>query len=287
MSRLIVKNLPTTISEQKIRDLFGQKGEITDVQLKHKDGKFRKFGFVGYKEEASAAAAAKFYDSTFIGTSKIKVELCAALGDESKPKSWSKHAKDSELYKKNSKQEVEPEQNLEPTDVNSSIKKSKNATKVEGIIGDRKNDPIFQEFMKSHAKGKLAWKNDVGDDEEKTQSDEITTENTKGEKLATKEISDKDYMKHLMDGETSEKLSQVKFERSAKKSKDEMVKLFTVKIRNLPNKVKREELVKFFRPSKAHSVRIPRTAGFAYVGFKLERDMQASLNEFPFTTAVI
>jgi multiple RNA-binding domain-containing protein 1 len=54
MSRLIVKNLPKGVKEQKLRDLFGQKGTITDVQLKYKDGKFRQFGFVGFSGDNSA-----------------------------------------------------------------------------------------------------------------------------------------------------------------------------------------------------------------------------------------
>jgi multiple RNA-binding domain-containing protein 1 len=284
MSRLIVKNLPTTISEQRIRDLFGEKGNITDVQLKYKDGKFRKFAFIGYESDLSAAEAVKFFDNTFIQTSKVRVELCAVLGDESKPKSWSKYAKDSEIYKKKNEKPQEPEVVKEPElKVDTKNKKSKNETKVEAIIGERKNDPMFQEFMKSHAKDKLAWENDVGvekDEEGSIKEEKIESgeEDTSETKLANKEISDKDYMKQLM-GKVDSAQPKVKFEKSAKKSKDDMVKLFTIKIRNLPSKVKREDLIKFFRPSKAHSVRIPRTAGFAYVGFKNERDMQVKLKE--------
>jgi multiple RNA-binding domain-containing protein 1 len=290
MSRLIVKNLPSSITEQKIRDLFGQKGEITDVQLKHKDGKFRKFGFIGYQNSENGSEAVKFFNNTFIGASKISVELCAVLGDASKPKSWSKYAKDSEIYKKKNEKKHETEivvQEETETKVDSTNdKKSKNATKIEAIIGERKNDPMFQEFMKSHAKDKLAWENDVGVGKEEEEKEKLeSTKSTEShenvdEKLANKEISDKDYMKQLMGGEaTNSKPSKMKYEKADKKSKEDMVKLFTIKIRNLPNKVKREDIIKFFRPSKAHSVRIPRTAGFAYVGFKLERDMQVSFRE--------
>ena len=268
MSRLIVKNLPQTVNEQKLRDLFGQKGAVTDVQLKFKDGKFRKFAFVGYENEEAAAAAEKFFDSTFIGTSRIKVEVCAALGDETKPKPWSKHTKDTAVIKKSV--EIEPE-SLEETEPKKTI--SKNAAKIDTIIGDRKNDPLFQEFMKSHAKDKITWANDI-EVEDGTKDPPEETE-TSTEKLANKDITDEDYMNQLM-GKKLSKQPKVQFEKSTKKSKEEMVKLFTIKIRNLPSKLKREELIKFFRPSKAYSVRIPRTSGFAYVGFKLERDMQVS-----------
>jgi multiple RNA-binding domain-containing protein 1 len=294
MSRLIVKNLPKAVQEQKIRDLFAQKGTITDVQLKYKDGVFRQFGFVGFADEQAAQEAVKFFDNTFIGTSKIKVEVCAVLGDESKPKSWSKYAKDSEIYKKKNEKKVESEASSEEeekkpaTEIN---KKSKKTTKIEAIIGDRTKDPLFQEFMKSHAKDKLAWENDVGigedkaDDSGKAESEEIEEEEEEKEKLANKEISDMDYMKQLMGAETAAAVPKVKEEKSAgydkkdKKPKGEMTKLYTIKIRNVPKKIKREEVIKFFRPSKAHSVRIPKTGGFVYVGFKLERDLQRALTK--------
>jgi multiple RNA-binding domain-containing protein 1 len=283
MSRLIVKNLPKVTTEQKIRDLFSQKGTITDVQLKHKNGKFRQFAFVGYEKEESAQEAVQFFNGTFVGTSRIKVEACAVLGDDSKPKSWSKYAKDSEVYKKKSEQKLisdeeeclEEQQPVQEGDQ----KKSKKATKIDAILGSHKNDPLFQEFLKSHAKDKLAWENDVGISE--GEKAKIIEENqTDCEKLADKEISDIDYMKQLMIKPDSSKADvQPKFERKDKKSKDELAKLYTIKVRNVPKKIKREELIKFFRPSKAHSVRIPRTAGYAYVGFKLERDMQRALTK--------
>ena len=107
MSRLIVKNLPKKVSnlcrlilredfgkttykiltylfqvtEKRIKDLFGEKGTVTDVQLKYtEDGKFRRFAFVGYKTEEEAAEALNFFNNTCIDTSRIAVEHCAGLG---------------------------------------------------------------------------------------------------------------------------------------------------------------------------------------------------------------
>lgn len=216
------------------------------------------------------------------------------LGDESKPKSWSKYAKDSETFKKKNDKKsatVEESSEEEQKPVAEASKKSKKTTKIEAIIGDRTKDPLFQEFMKSHAKDKLAWENDVGVGEDKandsgkaeSEEDEFGDE-TEQEKLANKEISDIDYMKQLM-GEKEAPKPKVKGDKAAgydkkdKKPKEELAKLFTIKIKNVPKKVKREELIKFFRPSKAHSVRIPKTGGFAYVGFKLERDLQRALTK--------
>lgn len=203
------------------------------------------------------------------------------LGDEAKPKSWSKYAKDSEAFKKKQDKPVEDEEIIEKIAPVVEVKKSKKTAKIEAIIGDHKNDPLFQEFMQSHAKDKLAWENDVGVGEDKTE--QVVKEESEAEeeeKIANKEISDADYMNQLMGKAIPLKVEvKSKFEKKGKKSKEEMARLYTIKIRNLPKKIKREELIKFFRPSKAHSVRIPHTPGIAYVGFKLERDLQRALTK--------
>lgn len=263
MSRLIVKNLPKSVNEQKLRKLFEQKGTVTDVQLKYKDGKFRQFCFIGYEQENSAQEAVKYFNDTFFGTSKIKVEVCAALGDESKPKSWSKYAKDSKAFaKKNEsvKKDESDQSGTEDTD-------DKKQKKIDALINEYKEDPEFKEFMKSHTKDKLLWENDIEIGEKETDEAEEPV------KLANLEISDAEYMQKLMGtGDVNETKT---FEKKQKAP----LKLFTIKIRNIPKKLKREELKKFFRPSKAHSVRIPKNSNFAYVGFKLERDMKRALSK--------
>ena len=101
MSRLIVKNLPTTITEDKFKKAFAsQGGEVTDVQLKYtKEGKFRHFGFVGFKTEEGAQKAKQYFNGTYIGATKVSVEQCADLGDSvNKPRAWSKYAVDSSAY---------------------------------------------------------------------------------------------------------------------------------------------------------------------------------------------
>lgn len=268
MSRIIVKNLPKVVSEQKLQSLFAQKGTITDIQLKYKDGKFRQFAFIGYLEEKSGQEAKDFFNNTFIGTNKVIVELCAVLGDESKPQSWSKHAKDSETSKKKEKNKLFEKH--DPAVVVHEEKPKSTSDKIDELLSNYKEDPQFQEFMRAHAKDKLEWENDFGIlNNKKTLLLEMTPENDTSSKLANLEISDQDYMKH-MKGESSLKEPE---------SNKNPLQLFTVKIRNIPKKMKRDDLKKFFRPSKAHSVRLPKNQAFAcaYVGFKLERDMKRAL----------
>lgn len=91
-----------------MREIFSQKGEVTDVQLKYtKDGKFRNFAFVGYRTEEQAGAAIDYFNGTCIRSMKIDVQLCTNLGDDKKPRAWSKYAPDSTAYEKIHKNETE------------------------------------------------------------------------------------------------------------------------------------------------------------------------------------
>lgn len=80
MSRLIVKNLPSYLTQQRLRAHFessdGPGGTLTDVKLVLRpDGTSRRFGFIGYKTPAEAQRAKKWYDRTFVDGSRISVEI--------------------------------------------------------------------------------------------------------------------------------------------------------------------------------------------------------------------
>uniref|UniRef100_A0A7N8YBX1 Probable RNA-binding protein 19 n=1 Tax=Mastacembelus armatus TaxID=205130 RepID=A0A7N8YBX1_9TELE len=96
MSRLIVKNLPNGMKEERFRSMFAAFGTVTDCSLKFtKDGRFRKFGFVGFKAEEDANRALKHFNKSFVDTSRVTVEMCKAFGDPTKAKAWSKHTQSS------------------------------------------------------------------------------------------------------------------------------------------------------------------------------------------------
>lgn len=97
-SRIIVKNLPKHVTDKRLREHFAQKGDITDVKLmktpcvpasvswwdshahvSHRDGKSRRFAFVGYRTEKEAKQAVTYFNNTFIDTSKVSVELAKAV----------------------------------------------------------------------------------------------------------------------------------------------------------------------------------------------------------------
>ena len=80
MSRLIVKNLPAYLTQQQLREHFESKdgpgGALTDVKVVLKpDGTSRRFGFVGFKKDIEAQNACKWFDKTFIHSSRINVAV--------------------------------------------------------------------------------------------------------------------------------------------------------------------------------------------------------------------
>ena len=99
MSRVIVKNLPGKVTEKRLRELFSQRGEVTDVKLmKTRSGVPRRFGFIGFVSESQAEAAVRHFNSTFIDASRICVEIAKPFGDGSLERPWSKYSKGSSAH---------------------------------------------------------------------------------------------------------------------------------------------------------------------------------------------
>uniref|UniRef100_A0A2K5J7Z3 Probable RNA-binding protein 19 n=2 Tax=Colobus angolensis palliatus TaxID=336983 RepID=A0A2K5J7Z3_COLAP len=215
MSRLIVKNLPNGMKEERFRQLFAAFGTLTDCSLKFtKDGKFRKFGFIGFKSEEEAQKALKHFNKSFIDTSRITVEFCKSFGDPAKPRAWSKHAQKPSQPKQPPKDSTTPE-----------IKKDEKKKKVAGQLEKLKEDTEFQEFLSVHQRRAQAatWANDVLDAEpskgkSKPASDYLNFDSDSGQEseeegagedleeeaslepkaAVQKELSDMDYLKSKM-----------------------------------------------------------------------------------------
>jgi multiple RNA-binding domain-containing protein 1 len=83
MSRICVKNIGKSTSEKQLRELFSSKGEVTDVRvITSKDGKSRRFAFVGFRTDVQANEAQNHFNNTFIGMSRISVELAKKFNDK-------------------------------------------------------------------------------------------------------------------------------------------------------------------------------------------------------------
>ncbi|XP_031164582.2 probable RNA-binding protein 19 isoform X2 [Sander lucioperca] len=152
MSRLIVKNLPNGMKEERFRSMFAAFGTVTDCSLKFtKDGKFRKFGFVGFKVEEDANKALKHFNKSFVDTSRVTVEMCKAFGDPTKAKAWSKHTQSSG-----------PDKPSTPADSDSK-KKKKQKKETDSTLGNLEEDQGFKEFLSVHQNRSQAptWANDT------------------------------------------------------------------------------------------------------------------------------
>ncbi|XP_046681092.1 LOW QUALITY PROTEIN: probable RNA-binding protein 19 [Homalodisca vitripennis] len=297
MSRLIIKNLPNTITSEKLKERFSTQGVVTDIQLKYtSSGKFRHFGFIGFQTPEEAERAVNYFNNTFINQSKIIVEHCAELGDASKPKAWSKYAPDSSAYKK-----LHPsEDKVKPSSDKDLVVKEKKKDKKDTIdpsIADKlkkhKDDPMFLEFMEAHTKeggalGSDALKlltedKDSGVDEEASEDSEAKESEEVEEKKSSAfaAISDLEYLKLKKKSAKIEKEDEDEKKPEVKPLEEkEDSKHFTVKITNLGFKTKKKDLKDFFRPLKAVGIRIPpKSAGFAYISFKSSKEMRKALNK--------
>ncbi|KAL6033023.1 hypothetical protein STEG23_013757 [Scotinomys teguina] len=222
----------TQMKEERFRQLFAAFGTLTDCSLKFtKDGKFRKFGFIGFKSEEEAQAALSHFNRSFIDTSRITVEFCKSFGDPTKPRAWSKHAQ-------------KPSQPKQPSQgsIPSETKKDDKKKKVPSDLAKLKEDTEFQEFLSIHQKRTqvATWANDALDAElprakakpasdylnfdSESDSGQESEEEPAGEepeeeqglqpKVATqKELSDMDYLKSKV----------VRAEESSEDSEDEAV----------------------------------------------------------------
>lgn len=83
-SRICVKNLGKSTNEKQLKDLFGTKGEVTDVRIvKTKSGKSRQLAFLGFRTDIQAQEAINYFNNTFLETARILVESAKKIGDQS------------------------------------------------------------------------------------------------------------------------------------------------------------------------------------------------------------
>ena len=154
MSRIIVKNLPKHCTTEQLRDQFSAKGVVTDAKvMRTHDGKSRQFGFIGYRSNGEAQDAIKYFNKTFMDTSRIQVELAIKYHDEPQQRPWSKYSKGSSAY--NLKNKI-----ASPTSATATTSAAGKGEKKGGNTDEM--DPKFQEFLnvvqpkrKSHL-----WSND-------------------------------------------------------------------------------------------------------------------------------
>ena len=150
MSRIIVKHLPGKVTEKRLQELFGRCGEVTDVKLmKSRAGIFRRFGFVGFSSETAAEESVKYFNNTFIDSSKIVVEIAKPYQDATLPRPWSKHSKGSSSYQKREGGRAKDDDESFETGPENEAAKSKLNELLEKYT-ELEEDSKFQEFLALH-----------------------------------------------------------------------------------------------------------------------------------------
>ncbi|KAI8336220.1 hypothetical protein BC941DRAFT_514401 [Chlamydoabsidia padenii] len=161
-SRLIIKNLPKDLTEDKFRAHFAKKGEVTDAKLmRTSSGHSRRFGFIGYRSDKVADAALAHFNGTFINTSKIIVEKAIPYGSDNIPRGWSKYTEGTTAHTrltgtKKASSEFQVEETEAFRQQKEKLVKHINQLKVD------EQDPKLREYldvMTSRSKGQT-WTND-------------------------------------------------------------------------------------------------------------------------------
>ena len=146
-SRICVKGLPKHATEQRVRDFFSFKGDVTDVKLlRTKAGKFRHMAFIGFREPSQAQAAVKHFDKAFMDASKLQVELARAPGAADLPRPWSRHTAGSSAHSK-TKGGSEPEYTVTHHSQPASAGQPSTLQSLAEARGLSMDDPKLQEFI--------------------------------------------------------------------------------------------------------------------------------------------
>jgi multiple RNA-binding domain-containing protein 1 len=239
MSRLIVKNLPLKITEEKLRNTFSSKGNVTDLQLKYnKDGKFRGFAFLGFKSEEEADVARKYFDGTYLGAAKIDVQKCLDLGD-SVPANNKEQKKVEPLPGKNNK-----------------LKAKKEAA---SILDKYKEDEKFQEFLRMHKRNAESWTNESVVEVANLYKEEHNDKQVQKDDKENNDVNHNETAKKKT--KNFETLFHVKLSNLPYNFKKKMLKTFLSPLR--PHSIRLP----------------PNTPGIAYAGFRTDKEQKQALNK--------
>ncbi|RPD76903.1 RNA-binding domain-containing protein [Lentinus tigrinus ALCF2SS1-7] len=303
MSRLIVKNLPAYLTQERLRKHFessdGPGGTLTDVKLVLKpDGTSRRFGFIGYKSSQEAERAKKWFNRSFVDSSRITVDVIDG-------------AKDAPAPRPNKRPRLGPS----PDEVDGTSHASSKTTKKSKPSGSKKGggnelEDQFLQVMQPSSKKGPSWKDDdpalvastpIAVSHKKSKKSKKGGDNVdaveEGESTPQQEhetsVSDMDWLRHhtttQLDAAGDEKVFEQSEDEAMEEDEEEDVKdaseppdptkatiLQTARlfVRNLAFSCTEDELRELFQPhgdiSQVHLVVDPNTKqpkGLAYVSF--------------------
>ncbi|KAI3913878.1 hypothetical protein MKW92_051663 [Papaver armeniacum] len=189
--------------------------------MRTRDGKSRQFAFIGFRTEQQAEEALKYFNNSYMDTSRITCEIAHKVGDANIPRPWSRHS----VTKKETVDESKKTGGVKTSSNKGELKKNKKDLEVD--------DPQLREFlevMQPRSKTKL-WGNDTLGSTlvdqnakgvvEKTSSDKVNKKRSdpskvKLDKHDKKEIgpSDDSANKEILDLPKTEDLSDMDYFKS-------------------------------------------------------------------------
>ncbi|ODM98908.1 putative RNA-binding protein 19 [Orchesella cincta] len=257
----------------KLKQLFGEKGEVTDVQLKYSaEGEISTLCV----HMGTRTGSTTVFDKTFVGASRIAVELCHSLGEKPKPM--------SKVVRERQKAEKELLKKTKSADEEDEAKPPKKKRKEDEILEKCEQDPDFLEFLQAHKKTAATWGNDTLVDE-LMKLKEKKEKKKEGKRETEVEGLDEDAEEVEMQGKkkklktTDSTVKKGSRKRRKKKSKLE-AEFFTLKLRDVPKKARKKDIKAFFAPLKLKSIRFPvGLRGIVFVGFGTETDQIKGLQK--------
>uniref|UniRef100_A0A3Q3FAQ9 Probable RNA-binding protein 19 n=1 Tax=Labrus bergylta TaxID=56723 RepID=A0A3Q3FAQ9_9LABR len=302
MSRVIVKNLPNGMKEERFRSMFAAFGTVTDCSLKFtKDGKFRKFGFVGFKDEEDANKALKHFNKSFVDTSRVTVEMCKAFGDPTKAKAWSKHTQSSGPDKPTTPLEedqgfkeflsVHQNRSQAPTWANDSMQQTADPDSGRAKAQSKKK-PAADDYLNFDSDQSEEEEDEEGDEDEEALESGLSDMEYLRSKVAqtddTMEVNEEEDGDEGADGEDGVPVqhtdSAYEIHTNMCSLQTEPVTEFTVKLRGAPFNVKEQQIREFMTPLKPAAIRIGKNesgnrTGYVYVDLHSEDQVEKALKK--------
>ena len=159
MSRIIVKGLPPYLTESTLRAHFSKRliqthqstnqatDLITDVRiLRDRDGKSRRFGFIGYRDDNDAHDAVKYFNGSYIDTARIEVAIARSFADPRVPMSVKERKKEALRRLKEREEKLLSSQS---SSMHGEGQSSNGRRKHVSIDAEIRQDKKLQEFMES------------------------------------------------------------------------------------------------------------------------------------------
>ena len=129
-------------------------------------GKSRQFGFVGFRTDAEAAAALKYFDRSFLGTYRLQVGFARPVGDAALERPWSRYSSGSSAFEQRTGANAAPLGAKARTFGAGAAPETGKPSRQGGKKQEQEEDPKLREFLGLMAPRSQArvWSNDAGEE---------------------------------------------------------------------------------------------------------------------------